>query len=83
MSRRDRGWPDAAGRFGAYGGRFVPETLMAPLAELAGAYDRASRDRAFRRRLELAGIDWRDLLVGAGLGDEDWPRRLDEALGLR
>lgn len=36
---------------------------------------------AFRQRLELAGIDWRDLLVGAGLGDEDWPRRLDAVLG--
>jgi tryptophan synthase beta chain len=45
-------WPDRQGRFGDYGGRFVPETLMAPLAELAAAYDRASRDRAFRKRLD-------------------------------
>ena len=28
--------PDPAGYFGLYGGRFVPETLMAPLAELLG-----------------------------------------------
>ncbi len=44
--------PDARGHFGPYGGRFVPETLMAPLAELADAYDRARRDRAFVRRLD-------------------------------
>jgi len=49
--RRGR-WPDAQGRFGAFGGRFVPETLMAPVAELAKAYDRASRDRRFRDRLD-------------------------------
>lgn len=30
--------PDALGHFGPYGGRFVPETLMAPLEELTGAY---------------------------------------------
>ena len=43
--------PDPAGYFGLYGGRFVPETLMAPLAELIRAYDRASRQRTFRRHL--------------------------------
>ena len=43
--------PDAEGYFGPYGGRFVPETLMAPLAELTRAYDRANRSRAFRREL--------------------------------
>lgn len=37
--------------------------------------------QAFRQRLELAAIDWRDLLVGAGLGDEGWQRRLDAVLG--
>lgn len=44
-------WPDRAGRFGEFGGRFVPETLMAPVEELARAWDRAARDRAFKRRL--------------------------------
>jgi tryptophan synthase beta chain len=39
------------GYFGDFGGRFVPETLMAPLAELTSAYDKLSRTRAFRRRL--------------------------------
>jgi tryptophan synthase beta chain len=43
--------PDARGHFGPYGGRFVPETLMAPLAELAAAYDAARRDREFAQRL--------------------------------
>ena len=46
--------PDALGRFGAFGGRFVPETLMAPLAELTRAYDKARRSRGFRR--ELTGL---------------------------
>jgi tryptophan synthase beta chain len=50
--------PDPAGYFGPYGGRFVPETLMAPLAELARAYDRARRQRAFRRRLDELLADY-------------------------
>jgi tryptophan synthase beta chain len=49
---RARAVPDRAGHFGAYGGRYVPETLMAPLAELARAYDKARRQRAFRKRLD-------------------------------
>ena len=44
--------PDAEGYFGRYGGRFVPETLMAPVEELSRAYDRARKDRRFRRRLD-------------------------------
>jgi tryptophan synthase beta chain len=51
---RPRPLPDAAGYFGAFGGRYVPETLMAPLAELARAYDRICRRRRFRR--ELAAV---------------------------
>ena len=39
-------WPDAQGRFGRYGGRFVAETLMGPLEELAAAYDAARVDGA-------------------------------------
>src|SRR5882762_1793111 len=46
--------PDARGHFGRFGGRFVPETLMAPLIELEKAYVAARRDRAFQRR--LAGL---------------------------
>ncbi len=44
--------PDDRGYFGAFGGRFVPETLMAPLAELDEAYRRAGRDRGFQGRLD-------------------------------
>jgi tryptophan synthase beta chain len=40
------------GRFGVYGGRYVPETLMAALEELEREYDKAKRDRAFQRRLD-------------------------------
>ncbi len=43
--------PDGRGYFGPYGGRYVPETLMAPLDELARGYDRWSRKRAFKREL--------------------------------
>lgn len=50
--------PDPTGHFGAYGGRFVPETLMAPLDELARAYDRFSRKRPFRNRLRALLSDY-------------------------
>jgi tryptophan synthase beta chain len=43
--------PDAEGRFGPYGGRFVPETLMEPLRELEAAYDAARHDRDFELEL--------------------------------
>ena len=43
--------PDEAGRFGPYGGRFVPETLMEPLRELEAVYLEARRDPAFRADL--------------------------------
>jgi tryptophan synthase beta chain len=42
-----------AGRFGVYGGRYVPETLMAALDELERAYEKAKRDRKFQQRLDL------------------------------
>ncbi len=40
-----------AGRFGVYGGRYVPETLMAALVELEQEYDRAKADAAFQAEL--------------------------------
>jgi len=43
--------PDAYGRFGSYGGRFVPETLMGPLKELEDAYRDAAGDPEFRAEL--------------------------------
>jgi tryptophan synthase beta chain len=44
--------PDENGRYGAYGGRFVPETLMGPLEELERAYRDAVRDPAFQSELD-------------------------------
>src|ERR1044072_4018093 len=44
--------PDALGHWGRYGGRFVPETLMAPLEELTAAYESARNDAAFHRELD-------------------------------
>ena len=40
--------PDARGRFGSYGGQYIPETLMAAVEELAAAFDAALNDDAFR-----------------------------------
>ncbi|MEX2114178.1 MAG: tryptophan synthase subunit beta [Pirellulales bacterium] len=44
--------PDAAGRFGAFGGRYVPETLTRALDELAAEYRKATQDPAFQAELE-------------------------------
>ena len=44
-------WPDARGRYGAFGGRFVPETLMFALDELERAYQEAREDAAFQAEL--------------------------------
>jgi tryptophan synthase beta chain len=44
--------PDLRGRFGAYGGRFVPETLVAPLEELERAYAAARADASFGQELD-------------------------------
>jgi len=49
FGRRD---PDERGYYGAYGGRFVPETLMAPIEELEAAYFAARRDDAFTYELD-------------------------------
>jgi len=43
--------PDATGHFGPYGGMYVPETLMAPLQELAREYETARRDHKFQQEL--------------------------------
>jgi tryptophan synthase beta chain len=44
--------PDTLGHWGKYGGRFVPETLMAPLEELTTAYLASSDDQAFQSERE-------------------------------
>jgi tryptophan synthase beta chain len=67
---------DAHGRFGAFGGRFVPETLMAPLDELAKAYKDARRDPVFRAELD----DLLKTYVGRPTPLTE-ARRLSDALG--
>ena len=44
--------PDARGRYGRYGGRYVPETLVAPLEELERAYAAARADNKFQAELD-------------------------------
>jgi tryptophan synthase beta chain len=48
FARRD---PDRRGYYGPYGGRYVPETLAAPIDDLERAYLEARQDEAFRREL--------------------------------
>jgi tryptophan synthase beta chain len=68
--------PDSTGHFGPYGGRFVPEVLMAPLEELEQAYQEARVDPGFQAEL-------RDLL--ANYAGRPTPlyfaKRLSETLG--
>ena len=45
------GLPDKHGRFGPFGGQFVPETLMAALSELDAEYRRLRRDKKFQAEL--------------------------------
>ncbi|ODV11110.1 MAG: tryptophan synthase subunit beta [Rhodanobacter sp. SCN 68-63] len=45
-------WPDPHGRFGQFGGQYVAETLMAPLAELTEAYERLRTDPEFLAELD-------------------------------
>ena len=68
--------PDRTGHFGPYGGRFVPEVLMAPVEQLERAYSQASADPAFQA--ELA-----DLLANyAGRPTPlSFAKRLTESLG--
>lgn len=54
-----------------------PERIMAAMVLGAGG----SWD-AFIQRVDLAERDWRDLLMGADLGHQDWPERLDQMLGV-
>ncbi len=51
LDPRLRQLPNNAGRFGPYGGRYVPETLIPALDELTAAYKEAKKDKAFQARL--------------------------------
>jgi tryptophan synthase beta chain len=67
-----------AGRFGPYGGRYVPETLVQPLRELEEVYAAARRDPGFQQRLERLLHDY----VGRPTA-LTFCARLSERLGLR
>ena len=69
-------WPDGAGRFGPFGGRFVAETLMGPVEELAAAYARFGADPAFHAELRAELRDF----VGRP-SPLYHARRLSEAVG--
>ena len=66
--------PDARGRFGDFGGRFVPETVMGALDELAQGYEAAKADPAFAADLERLGRDYvgrpSPLYLAERLGEE-------------
>jgi tryptophan synthase beta chain len=73
-----RQFPDAGGHFGPYGGRFVAETLMAPLEELTEAYLRYREDPVFQAEFD------RDLAHYVGRPSplyfaERWSKRLGGA----
>jgi tryptophan synthase beta chain len=55
FGRRD---PDARGYFGQFGGRFVPETLVAPIEELTAGYFAARADASFARELESLLVNY-------------------------
>ena len=67
--------PDALGRFGPFGGRFVPETLMVALNQLADEYARAKADPAFQAELETPEALRRPALaaVPRRAADRAWP----------
>jgi tryptophan synthase beta chain len=71
--------PDRHGHFGPYGGMYVPETLMAPLTELAETYARVRRDPLFKK--ELAG--YLNQFVGRPTPLFEAKRLSDELGGMR
>ena len=49
MNAKLQSIPDAMGRFGLFGGRYVPETLIEALNALTTEYEKACKDQAFQR----------------------------------
>ncbi len=75
--------PDKTGHFGAYGGRFVPETLMAAITELEEVYEQSKNDPEFQRQLSYylkQYIGRKPLLFCGELNETGWRcRHLSEA----
>ena len=76
--RTTRAVPDTSGRFGEFGGRYVPETLIAALDELTASYEAALKDDAFADELEKL---WATYAGRPTILTE--ARRLSEQLGAR
>ena len=70
--------PDEHGRFGRFGGQYVPETLMAALHELADEYDKAKRDPEFQRQL-----DWYLRYYAGRPSPLYYARRLSQRIGAK
>ena len=51
-------YPDQRGRFGPFGGKFVPESLMPALAELEAAYEESLLDAQFQAELREYQRNW-------------------------
>lgn len=76
MRRDTTSLPDSRGKFGPYGGQFVPESLMPALEELLGAYENARNDPEFQNQL--------DSLLETYVGRPSpisYAKRLSESLG--
>jgi tryptophan synthase beta chain len=80
--------PDAQGRFGRFGGRYVPETLLAALDQLDAAYAKARQDPSFQREVDELLRDFvgrptpfarADRLSEASGGAQIWLKREDLA----
>ncbi len=78
--------PDARGRYGRYGGQYIPETLMAAVEELAAAFDAALKDNGFRHEFEYLSRTFSgrptpvyraDRLTERAGGAEIWLKRED------
>jgi len=83
----ERAWPDERGRFGEFGGRFVPETLVGALERLEHHARTALGDEAFQGRLGRELAEWIGRptpltpapRLGESWGAEVWLKREDLA----
>ena len=58
MTNKKSNKPSSAGRFGKFGGRFVPETLMSSLEEIELAFEKYSKDKSFLEELSILQNDF-------------------------
>jgi tryptophan synthase beta chain len=80
-------YPDERGRFGTYGGRYVPEVLIPALDELAAAWEELREDPGFRAELGALSTDFvgrptpitRAARLSDALGYDIWLKREDLA----